>query len=363
MEVNKNLYLDDVFLVEKKIFNPDGDDSLNNRKIIKGNPTNLCNLNNVKYNWSVGLFRRMLANHWLPDTISLSQDKKDYYQLSEYERNAFESILSFLSYLDSVQTTNLPNVSDFITAPEVSRIFPLQVFQETIHSYSYQYIIDSIIPVDRKEHVHELWRNNQFLLERNKYIAQIYQDFIDDKSERNLSKVLIANYVLESIYFYVGFMFFYNLSNKNLMMGCADEIRYINTDELTHVEFFRNIILEIKKEYPDFFNEQDVHDLFRNGVDAENAWNETIIKNIDGMSAKDSAIYTEQKANKMLIDIGFNPLSDVTHNPYSHIEFFGDSEGQNVKSNFFESKPTNYSQENVLNNWEEISDYDLSEYR
>lgn len=347
---------------EKLIFNPDGDDSLEKRSVIKGNPTNLSNLNNIKYKWAAPMFRRMLANHWIPDTISLSQDKKDYYKLNENERNALESILSFLSYLDSVQTTNLPNISDFITAPEISRIFPLQVFQETIHSYSYQYIIDSIIPADRKDHVHELWRKNKFLLERNKYIAQIYQDFVDDKNERNLSRVIIANYVLESIYFYVGFMFFYNLSNKKLMIGVSDEIRYINTDELTHVDLFRNIILEIKKENPNFFKEKDVRELFSLAVEAEIEWNQRIIVGIDGMSPEDSEMYVRQRANKMMLDIGFPALSDHNINPYRHLEIFADEKGEDVKSNFFEQKPTNYSQENILDKWEEVSEIDLSRF-
>ena len=41
----------------KKLFNPEGDDTLNARKIIKGNSTNLFNLNNVRYQWANQLYR------------------------------------------------------------------------------------------------------------------------------------------------------------------------------------------------------------------------------------------------------------------------------------------------------------------
>ena len=36
----------------KKLFNVDGDDTMINRRMIKGNVTNLFNLNNVKYQWA-----------------------------------------------------------------------------------------------------------------------------------------------------------------------------------------------------------------------------------------------------------------------------------------------------------------------
>ena len=35
----------------KRLFNPEGNDSLLERRIIKGNSTNLFNLNNVKFTW------------------------------------------------------------------------------------------------------------------------------------------------------------------------------------------------------------------------------------------------------------------------------------------------------------------------
>ena len=69
-------------------------------------------------------------------------------------------------------------------------------------------------------------------------------------------KTLIANYILEATHFYSGFMFFYNLSRHGKMSGSAQEIRYINRDENTHLWLFRNMILELKKEEARSFSHQ-----------------------------------------------------------------------------------------------------------
>ncbi len=41
----------------KKIFNPDGNDTIQERKVLAGNVTNIFNLNNVKYSWANKLYR------------------------------------------------------------------------------------------------------------------------------------------------------------------------------------------------------------------------------------------------------------------------------------------------------------------
>ena len=60
----------------KKLFNIDGDDTLINRRMIKGNVTNLFNLNNVKYQWANKLYRLMMENFWIPEKVSLFDDKR-----------------------------------------------------------------------------------------------------------------------------------------------------------------------------------------------------------------------------------------------------------------------------------------------
>ena len=49
----------------------------------------------------------------------------------------------------------------------------------------------------------------------------------------------MANYILEGIYFYSGFSFFYALGRQGKMLGTVSEIKYIQRDELTHLALFQ----------------------------------------------------------------------------------------------------------------------------
>ena len=70
---------------------------------------------------------------------------------------AFDGILSYLTFLDSVQTCNVPHIKNSVTAPEISLCMAEQISQEAMHNQSYQYIIETIVPSDRRSQVYEFW--------------------------------------------------------------------------------------------------------------------------------------------------------------------------------------------------------------
>ena len=62
---------------------------------------------------------------------------KDYPRLLSAERSAYDkNSWSFLVFLDSIQTANLPNIGAYITANEVNLCLSIQAFQECVHSQS-----------------------------------------------------------------------------------------------------------------------------------------------------------------------------------------------------------------------------------
>jgi ribonucleoside-diphosphate reductase beta chain len=170
-----------------KIFNPLGNDDISTRTIIKGSTTGLFNLNAVKYPWAKSLYQVMVGNFWLPEKVSgLKDDARDFSTtLNADEQRAYKGILSFLIFLDSIQTVNLPNFSNYITSPEVNLLLAIQAYQEAIHSQSYATILESVVSAEDRDEIYYFWRDNQILLDRNQYIGQIYQDFIDTPTEKN----------------------------------------------------------------------------------------------------------------------------------------------------------------------------------
>ena len=341
------------------IFNPLGNDATETRTIWFGNTTNLMQLNDVRYNWAVSLYQQMRDNFWIPQRIDITQDVTDYNNLTVEERRAYDGILSYLTFLDSVQTCNIPHLKSCITAPEIGLCMAEQISQEAMHNQSYQYLIETIIPSDKRSRIYDLWRTDKVLKDRCEFIANLYQQYIDKQTQGNYFASLVANYILEGLYFYNGFQYFYNLASRHLMAGSADIFRMINRDELSHVRLYQKLIVEALQLFPRESIIESVANLFADAVEQEINWSNHIIGDqILGVTKESIEQYTKYLANIRLKAIGITPIfteDKYRKSPYSHLEKFADTGNKgHTKANFFEATVTSYVMSSGINGWNEL---------
>ncbi len=341
-------------LYRKMIFNPEGDKELERRKIIGGNPTNIIELNNIKYGWAVDLYKTMaFSNFWIPEEIAMMEDRKQYERnLNDYERRAYELALSFLIALDSFQVDFLKDFARYLTSPEVELAITSQEFQESVHAYSYQFILESVVDPLKADEIYNLWREDERLKERNEVIAEVYNNLISKPTDENYIKAAVADYILESLYFYSGFAFFYTLGRQGKMNNTVQQIKYINRDELTHVTLFKNILLTLMKEKDEVFDESMrkwIKEYFKYAVDQEIEWGKYVTQNqILGLNDALIERYIKYLGNFRYKQLGFNDLlyPEVQENPLKWIDEF--RKINNTKTDFFQRKPQTYAKANEL---------------
>ena len=273
-----------------------------------------------------------------PKKLDITQDVTDYWNLTPEERRAFEGILSYLTFLDSVQTCNIPHLKSSITAPEISLCMAEQISQEGMHNHAYQYMIETIIPSDKRDQVYDFWRTDQVLSARCEFIAGYYQKYIDNPTKENYFIALLSDYLLEGLYFYNGFIFFYNLAARMLMPGSADIFKMINRDELSHVRLYQRLIPEAMKSFDYSFDQ--IYEMFDTAVKHECRWTNHIVgNNILGITESSTERYTKYLANIRLRAIGLEPLytdAKYAKSPYTHLEKFSDTKKEgSTKANFF----------------------------
>ena len=340
-------------LHKSPLFNPDGDTDVRLRRMVGGRTTNLNDFNNMRYKWVADWYRQAMNNFWIPEEINLTQDVRDYPRLAPAERKAYDKILSFLVFLDSLQSNNLPTLGEYITANEVNLCLHIQTFQECIHSQSYSYMLDTICSPEERNDILYQWKTDEHLLARNTFIGDCYNEFQREPNLFHLVKAMVANYILEGIYFYSGFMFFYNLSRNGKMPGSAQEIRYINRDENTHLWLFRNILLEMKKECPELFTPERVavyEGMMREGVRQEIAWGQHVIGNdVQGLTAQMVSDYITYLGNLRWNGLGFGMLFDEQQEEPENMRWVAQYSNANmVKTDFFEARSTAYAKSTAL---------------
>ena len=331
-------------LKQTPLFNEFAVDSRQTQQIFGGDTTGISNLNDIKYDWVNPTYRTMVGNSWVPEKVDLTKDKITIKGLTPDEDEAVQNTLSFLIFLDSFQTNNLPNIKQYITSPGVGNLIGIQTFQEIIHSQSYQVILDALYPFMTREAIYNKWRTNEHLLKRNRFIANIADRFLANPSSARMKEVLVANYVLEGIYFYQGFNLFYQLASRQKLVQTAKMIKYIENDEVTHVGLFANIIRETMD--PAGADRAMIEDMVSQGVEHETEWTrETYGNRILGISETSSEQHLQSLANDRVGRIRIPAMYPGATNPYKHLD-------ADKRENFFETTVTEYSRAETVEGWD-----------
>jgi ribonucleoside-diphosphate reductase beta chain len=317
---------------------------VNERRVIGGPIDRLMCVNPLKHRWAWDMLDTMENNDWRPKSIPMGDDKLCYQEkLTDGERLMYDRDLSFLSNLDGIQFDNLiTNISIHVTSPEVSMVFARQAYEEANHVRAYATMIEAVSL--KPEQIYGMYMTNAVLAAKNEFIMAQSDALRGDYSPEKFALAVIGNIALEGIYFFSGFLGFYVLAKRGLMLKSADQIKYIQRDELAHLAFFIHIYYTLMTENPGIFT-KDFYDKARAiliaAVNLEIAWGQHSIEGgVVGLT--DHIIDQRIKflANERVASLGWEPLFPGVKNPTPWVEKFSAVNG--VETNFFEGKPTDY---------------------
>ncbi|WLR49802.1 ribonucleotide-diphosphate reductase subunit beta [Bacillus tianshenii] len=325
--------------------------------IINGKSSNVLNWDDVRYSWAYPKYKTMLANFWTPFEINMSKDIKQFPQLTDEEQDAFLKIIGLLALLDSIQTDYAGKVADYLTDSSLNALMIILAQQEVIHNHSYSYVLSSVVSKKQQDEVFDYWRSEPILRKRNDFVTNGYKDFTENPTVENLLKSIVYDVILEGLFFYSGFAFFYHLARNQKMVATSTMINYINRDEQIHVGLFEKIFKEILREYP----EQDTAELrefgkktFAEAAELEIEWGEHILGNkIDGILMPEVEAYIRFMANKRAEQLGFEaPFEGYRQNPLRWIVAY--QEVDLGKTDFFEQKSRQYTKTTEANGFDEL---------
>jgi ribonucleoside-diphosphate reductase beta chain len=315
--------------------------------IVNGESSNVLNWDDLQFPWAYPMYKNMMANFWIPEEISMSEDKLQFKLLTPKQQFAFKRIIGLLAFLDSIQTDFSGKVSEYLTDSSISALMKILAFQEVVHNQSYSYALSTLVTKSEQDEIFEYWKHDPVLRERNDFVAEAYQEFSDNPTPQTLLRAIVLDVVLEGLYFYAGFAFFYNLARDQKMLGTSRIINYINKDEQIHVRLFTEIYKELVKQYPELDspeNRQFVVDTFREAAELEIKWGEYVIGDtFDNIDMNDLSSYIKFIANKRVgqFNIEERPFEGYRTNPLKWIVIFEDTNAS--KQDFFEGKSRQYA--------------------
>lgn len=326
--------------------------------IINGESSNVLNWDDVRFSWAYPKYKTMLGNFWTPFEINMSNDSKQWTsELNDEERQTFKMIIGLLAMLDSIQTDYAGKIADYLTDSSLNALMIILAQQEVVHNHSYSYVLSSLVSRSEQEEIFDYWKTDEVLRERNDFIAEGYIAFSEKQTPETMLRSMVYDVILEGLFFYASFAFFYDLARQGKMLGASQMINYINRDEQIHVDLFAKIFKEVKAEYPELDTqelEDFVYATFERAVELEIKWGNYIVGNkFASIDATDLAEYVQFTANTRLKQLGYSrKLYPEARNTMGWIKYFENIDDS--KQDFFEGRNRQYTKVDEDNGFDDL---------
>lgn len=322
-----------------------------------GRSSGILNWNDIAYPHWYKIYKRLVGNYWQADEVNMSSDVKQFRELSESEQEAYLKIIGLLSTLDGPQTRTALLLSLYSTDASVQSIMAVMAQQEAVHNESYSYVLSSVVSLDEQNESFDLGRKDPVLLKRNENLIKQYNAFVEEPNIENILKTLVYTSLLEGMFFYSGFAFFYNLARHNKMVGTSTMISYINRDELEHGRFITELFRATLAENPEYNTGEFtdwVYTHFQESVELEIEWSNYVLADVEGIDLEEMAGYIKYRANKMLRMMGLEEVyPQHVDNPMKWIRAYVDN-FDGTKTDFFEQKSRQYTKTSDLNGFDDL---------
>ena len=317
------------------------------KRVING-MTDINQLAPFKYPWAWEYFLNANKNHWTPLDINMAQDVHDYrHNLTMEERHVYENVLSYLTTSDILAMRNIGlAVMEKMSAPELQIYQARQVYEEALHTWTYQHCIETI-GLDQSE-IYNRYRVvpeiNQKIQLANSRLDSILRSDIDLHDKDELENFVMAytffGGIFEGCWFYNGFSPIFALQRRGLMKGTAEQLQYIMRDEVLHASFGIRVVKQIIKEENVKLDPRKVQEMWEEADAAEEIYASYILRDpILGYSKENHIGQFRFIANRRAKQLGHAtpfPGAEAT------LPWLDEQANMRKEKNFFETKVTEY---------------------
>jgi len=251
------------------------------------------------------------SNTWFTRELDFKEDITNWKKLGEKEQRVFFLNIVYQNLMDSgVSNGFLEVIVPIITQPIWQLLYARIGYEETIHSESYSYALNTIFGADASK-ILDLVYQDKYVQKRLSNEVDAYKNVYeyvllggnkDDLAKRYILEMFLRIYFLEGVKFPFSFFVAWRINENygNPIQGIARMLKLIAWDELTtHIPTGRTLMNILRNE-----PEQEFQHLFTSG------WFDEIALKI----AKETAQQEIEWANYLLKDGELKGLTkEITH--------------------------------------------------
>ena len=298
-------------------------------KILVENPNRFV-IFPIEHNDIWEYYKTHQAAFWTAEEVDLTNDIRDWENLSDNERFFIKNVLSFFAASDGIVNENLAeNFYREVQYPEAKFFYGFQLMMENIHSLMYSLLIDTYVSNtnEKDECFHAIDR-----LPAVQKKASWALNWIKNAS---FEERLVAFAAVEGIFFSGSFCSIFWLKSRGIMQGLCNANSLIFKDENLHCDFAIHLLNHHIENKP---SEKRIKEILLSALEIEKEFiTESLPVSLIGMNSNLMKQYLEFVVDGLLVKLGCKKQFNVEQ-PFKFMEQIA----VETKGNFFESRTVEY---------------------
>jgi len=285
-------------------------------------------------------------SYWIHTEFNFTSDIHDFKtRLTHAEQEAIKRTMLAISQIEVSVKSFWGNVYNKLPKPEVGSVGATFSESEVRHHDAYSHLLEILGLNDEFEKL----ADNPAIMKRVRYLESALKHANSEDDQEYAESILLFALFIEHVSLFSQFLIIMSFNkHKNMLKGISNVVEATSKEEQIHGNFGTDLILIIKKENPDWFDEthaQTVRSLCKQAYRAEAEIIDWIYEEgeLDFLPKEQVKEFIKDRFNTSLQSIGIDKAFEVDPVIVERTEWFDDEIIGTKHGDFFVKRSINYN--------------------
>lgn len=309
------------------------------------------------YPFTQDFIQSVQDSHWTVREFTFQSDVQDFkVKLTEEEKQIIIRALSTIGQLEISVKRFWGRLGENLPHPSMSDMGFIFAANEVVHGDAYERLLEVLGLNDSFDEILKL----DIIKGRVNYLKKHLHKFHDNNKKQFIYSLILFSLFVENISLFSQFytiMFFGRY--KNVLKDTNKQVEYTSREEDLHFKAGAKIINVIRKEYPELFDKELEDKILHESEQAVKYECEIIDWILNGyqhekLNSELLKEFIKNRLNDSLQQIGYKKIFNVDKEIIKKTDWFDEQVLGNNHTDFFSSKPTEYSKGGQSFNGEDL---------
>ena len=285
-------------------------------------------------------------SYWIHTEFNFTSDIQDFKTLlSVSEREAIKRTMLAISQIEVSVKTFWGNLYSKMPKPEIGSVGATFSESEVRHHDAYSHLLEILGLNEEFENL----KNNPVIMNRVRYLESALKNSSSDENQEYAESILLFALFIEHVSLFSQFLIIMSFNkHRNLLKGISNVVEATSKEEQIHGNFGTDLILIIKKENPQWFDDnqqQSVNTLCKQAFKAESEIIDWIFAEgeLDYVPKQQIKEFIKNRFNQSLKSIGMEAVFEVNETILEETYWFDDEIIGTKHGDFFVKRSINYN--------------------